>query len=44
MEGSPGSSAQTAIARDEYDVLLEDGDLYRIYRQGRHWYLRGTYD
>jgi hypothetical protein len=33
-----------AIARDEYDVLLEDGELYRIYRQGTHWYLRGAYD
>jgi nucleotidyltransferase/DNA polymerase involved in DNA repair len=44
MEGLPGGGAQTAIARDEYDVLLEDGELYRIYRQGRHWYLRGTYD
>ncbi len=32
------------IARDEYDVLLEDGSLYRIFRQGAHWYLRGAYD
>lgn len=32
------------IARDEYDVLLEGGMLYRIYRQGQHWYLRGAYD
>jgi protein ImuB len=32
------------IARDEYDVLLEDGALYRIYRQGTRWYLRGAYD
>jgi nucleotidyltransferase/DNA polymerase involved in DNA repair len=30
--------------RDEYDVLLEDGMLCRIYRQGKHWYLRGAYD
>jgi hypothetical protein len=30
--------------RDEYDVLLEDGMLCRIYRQGEHWYLRGAYD
>jgi hypothetical protein len=41
MEQWPGTQA---IARDEYDVLLEDGDLYRIYRQGAHWYLRGAYD
>jgi hypothetical protein len=32
------------LARDEYDVLLEDGDIYRIYRQGARWYLRGAYD
>lgn len=32
------------IARDEYDVLLDDGMLCRIYRQGEHWYLRGAYD
>ncbi len=32
------------VARDEYDILLEDGELYRIYRQGERWYLRGAYD
>ena len=32
------------IARDEYDVLLEDGSLYRIFHQGAHWYVRGAYD
>jgi nucleotidyltransferase/DNA polymerase involved in DNA repair len=32
------------VMRDEYDVLLEDGMLCRIYRQGEHWYLRGAYD
>jgi protein ImuB len=32
------------IARDEYDVQLEDGMLCRIYRQGDRWYLRGAYD
>ncbi len=32
------------VARDEYDVLLEDGMLLRIYRQGERWYLRGAYD
>ncbi|HEY9085796.1 MAG TPA: hypothetical protein VIN40_07670 [Candidatus Tyrphobacter sp.] len=36
--------ADTPIARDEYDVLLDDDTLVRIYRQGRHWYLRGAYD
>lgn len=32
------------LTRDEYDVLLDDGMLCRIYRQGDCWYLRGTYD
>jgi protein ImuB len=32
------------VLRDEYDVLLDDGMLCRIYRQGEHWYLRGAYD
>jgi protein ImuB len=32
------------VARDEYDVLLEDGGLYRIFRQGERWYVRGAYD
>ena len=32
------------LQRDEYDVLLDDGMLCRIYRQGEHWYLRGAYD
>jgi len=32
------------IVRDEYDVLLEDGSLYRIFRQGGRWYIRGAYD
>jgi nucleotidyltransferase/DNA polymerase involved in DNA repair len=32
------------IARDEYDVLLDDGALYRVFRQGAHWYVRGAYD
>ncbi len=33
-----------AVSRDEYDVLLEDGTLARIYQSGEHWYLRGAYD
>lgn len=32
------------MLRDEYDVLLDDGMLCRIYRQGERWYLRGAYD
>jgi protein ImuB len=32
------------IARDEYDVELDDGSVCRIYRQGSRWYLRGSYD
>ena len=35
---------QQPIVRDEYDVLLDDGMLCRIYRQGERWYLRGAYD
>jgi hypothetical protein len=32
------------VARDEYDVELEGGEICRIYRQGDRWYLRGAYD
>ncbi len=32
------------VTRDEYDVVLEDGEICRIYRQGARWYLRGAYD
>jgi protein ImuB len=35
---------ETPVMRDEYDVLLDDGMLCRIYRQGEQWYLRGAYD
>ena len=34
----------TPVTRDEYDVLLEDGTLYRIFHQGECWYVRGAYD
>jgi nucleotidyltransferase/DNA polymerase involved in DNA repair len=46
IEERPSTPLRTAeaIVRDEYDVLLEDGALYRIYRQGTRWYLRGAYD
>jgi protein ImuB len=32
------------VARDEYDVQLDTGEIHRIYRQGERWYLRGSYD
>ncbi|HEV3155146.1 MAG TPA: DNA polymerase Y family protein [Candidatus Baltobacteraceae bacterium] len=35
---------ESPVMRDEFDVLLDDGMLCRIYRQGEHWYLRGAYD
>ncbi|MDQ6823061.1 MAG: hypothetical protein M3Z07_00980, partial [Candidatus Eremiobacteraeota bacterium] len=35
---------EAPVTRDEYDVLLEDGALYRIFRQGESWYVRGSYD
>ncbi len=39
-----GWFSDTNVTRDEYDVLLEDGKLVRIYRQGKRWYIRGAYD
>lgn len=39
-----GWFSDAPLARDEYDVLLEDGGLYRIYHQGSRWYIRGFYD
>jgi protein ImuB len=39
-----GWFSDAPVGRDEYDVLLDDGELYRIYRQGTHWYVRGLYD
>ena len=39
-----GWFSDAPVTRDEYDVLLDDGELYRIYHQGDHWYLRGFYD
>jgi hypothetical protein len=32
------------VMRDEYDVMLDDGEICRIYRQGERWYVRGSYD
>ncbi|HEY1656522.1 MAG TPA: hypothetical protein VGF86_15575 [Candidatus Tumulicola sp.] len=40
LDGFPGEP----LARDEYDVVIEDGRRCRIYHQGPHWYLRGLYD
>jgi protein ImuB len=36
----------TAWTREEWDVALNDGALYRIYRdmQTREWYVHGVYD
>jgi hypothetical protein len=39
-----GWFSDSAVTRDEYDVLLDDRSLVRIYRQGKYWYLRGAYD
>jgi len=36
-EGAP-------YASDAYDVLLDDGSLWRIVCEGGSWYVRGTYD
>ncbi len=35
---------EAPVSRDEYDIVLDDGEVCRIYRQGTHWYLRGSYD
>ncbi len=39
----PAANARR-IARDEYDVLLADGALYRIACAERMWYVCGAYD
>ena len=38
--------AQTAWSREEWDVALDDGGLYRIYQesQTQHWFVQGVYD
>jgi protein ImuB len=38
--------AQTAWSREEWDVALDDGALYRIYQemQTRSWFVEGVYD
>jgi|SRR6185437_16090101 len=38
--------ASTAWSREEWDVALDDGALYRIYQESksREWYVHGVYD
>lgn len=33
-----------AWSRDEWDIALADGTLYRIYREPRGWFVEGSYD
>lgn len=41
---APATKSGTPLARDEYDVLLEDGALIRIAREHDEWSVRGIYD
>ena len=41
---TPVTGGGTPLVRDEYDVLLADGALVRIAREGDAWSLRGVYD
>jgi len=38
--------AETEWARDEWDIGLDDGALYRLYREHRtnEWFVEGVYD
>lgn len=36
--------AKTAWNRDEWDVMVEDRSIHRIYRAGKLWFVEGTYD
>jgi protein ImuB len=38
--------ADTAWSREEWDVALDDGGLYRIYQESltQHWFVQGVYD
>jgi hypothetical protein len=38
--------ADTAWSREEWDVALDDGGLYRIYQESktRDWFVQGIYD
>jgi len=40
----PATGGGAPLARDEYDVLLEDGALIRIAREKGRWSIRGVYD
>jgi protein ImuB len=41
---TPVTGGGAPLVRDEYDVLLEDGALVRIAREGAVWSIRGRYD
>lgn len=41
---TPATGGGTPLVRDEYDVLLADGALVRIAREGDAWSMRGVYD
>jgi len=41
---SPATGEGAPLARDEYDVCLDDGALLRIAREAGGWTLRGIYD
>ena len=36
--------AETAWRRDEWDVVLADETVHRIYLSGERWFLEGSYD
>jgi protein ImuB len=36
--------SRNPLRRDDYDVMLADGTLYRIARRGEGWFLLGLYD
>jgi hypothetical protein len=40
----PATGEGLPLARDEYDVCLDDGSLLRIAREGATWSVRGVYD
>ncbi|HYZ15882.1 MAG TPA: DNA polymerase Y family protein [Candidatus Acidoferrum sp.] len=40
----PVTGEGVPLARDEYDVCLDDGSLLRIAREGSTWSVRGIYD
>lgn len=41
---TPATGGGKPLARDEYDVMLDDGALLRIAREGSAWAIRGIYD